>query len=799
MGIPNNDESNITSNVDSVINTRNCVNSRVSESGQTGNQTTDNSSSINDSLRNDESTDSNPVIRRQFTARLNNNILNDQTIVQLQMRDTLNASDVRRTIRGLWDFDCASFFACFFCCINMYNISRFAVLTYFFKGPFLLQFFVLSIGFGLPALLLMMSLGQYLGSGFYDMWFISPAFKGIGAAFLLTYISYGLYSSVPVAYLFVYFRDAFMATSDSAYRWSFCNTKIATNNCLQALNSSSYEYLGWSVSSYFHGRVLDRNPKHESKEMKIEISFHLCIIWIIICLTLAKGLHSCGKLLFVTAVIPIILYCLVVLRFVEQWGDGVNDIFQSTGQPFLLDSTSWLLASREAFIVWVAFSAIALNIQSHNRSSHNIMKQILVLFFLVTTILVLSSCFFASCMRTLKSKGLTYFPSSYEEISSINFLRDSGHSTTSDIKIISASNLLLGENLVTFSEVSSYLSHYQVMRFATEVFPAALSIEGSRNIGSIWAVFFYLSAIVFSLGHLIVIWGSVIDAIVAVMPTFFKLWRPLLTFITCVFAFLITLTMTSTAGIFVIYFLDFCIGSLWWLTLLYLLLQISVLIIRGRPCGTENLVTMLAKDEKTRSWLLPILTFQWNLIMPIATMILSIAFTRSHSASGLTWTQITTFYNYWSEWTKCLSTVFQITPLFLVFLIGAIQLIIYLYPKQSSGLIHERIQALFCPTITTISSEPTSSGALNASYIPDDPPPKYESPPSYSTATARQLVSQIRERISSSGSIRLNFLNRSNHTNRDSESATHQSCNDSKLSEMKEDGEVMTNMMTART
>ncbi len=95
----------------------------------------------------------------------------------------------------------------------------------------------------------MMSLGQYLGSGFYDMWFISPAFKGIvfhfkmlttfqnnfltlgiGGAFLITYISYGLYSSVPIAWLFVYFRDAFIATSDSAYKWSYCNTRIATNS-----------------------------------------------------------------------------------------------------------------------------------------------------------------------------------------------------------------------------------------------------------------------------------------------------------------------------------------------------------------------------------------------------------------------------------------------------------------------------------------------------------------------------------------------------------------------------------------
>ena len=174
----------------------------------------------------------------------------------------------------------------------------------------------------------------------------------------------------------------------------------------------------------------------------------------------------------------------------------------------------------------------------------------MVLFVLVTLILVLSACFFASCMRTLKTKGLLYVPSSYEEISSINFLRDNDHNSvaTNEVKIISATNLFLGENLVTFSDVTSQLSHYQVMRFATEVFPAALSIEGARNISSIWAVFFYLSAIIFSLGHLIVVWGSVTDSIVSILPTFFKLWRPILTFITCVLAFLMSLSMTSTVS-----------------------------------------------------------------------------------------------------------------------------------------------------------------------------------------------------------------------------------------------------------
>ncbi|CAG2182970.1 unnamed protein product, partial [Oppiella nova] len=73
--------------------------------------------------------------------------------------------------------------------------------------------------------------------------------------------------------------------------------------------------------------------------------------------------------------------------------------------------------------------------------------------------------------------------------------------------------------------------------------------------------------------------------------------------------------------------------------------------------------------------------------------------------------------------TKSLSTVFQITPLFLVFFVGSVQLVIYLYPKQSSGLFHERIQALFCPTLTSFISDTGAEGLLNTGYVADDPPP----------------------------------------------------------------------------
>lgn len=78
-------------------------------------------------------------------------------------------------------------------------------------------------------------------------------------------------------------------------------------------------------------------------------------------------------------------------------------------------------------------------------------------------------------------------------------------------------------------------------------------------------------------------------------------------------------------GIFVVYFLDFCVGSGWWLMVLQLLQIGAVLVVRGRPYSGENIASTLF--HKTTScmiaWAAPMLTFTWNVILPVILMVSS--------------------------------------------------------------------------------------------------------------------------------------------------------------------------------
>lgn len=120
---------------------------------------------------------------------------------------------------GNWPHSYSSMMACLSCSLGLFNICRFAILSIHFGANFILQFFFLSLVFGLPLFTLQLCLGQQLGAGVVDMWRISPLFQGVGISLLIAQALIGLYSVTGVTWLFVYFRDSFITKIDN-YRWA---------------------------------------------------------------------------------------------------------------------------------------------------------------------------------------------------------------------------------------------------------------------------------------------------------------------------------------------------------------------------------------------------------------------------------------------------------------------------------------------------------------------------------------------------------------------------------------------------
>ncbi|GFY55309.1 sodium- and chloride-dependent glycine transporter 1 [Trichonephila inaurata madagascariensis] len=645
-----------------------------------------------------------------------------------------------------WPHKASSVFACLSCVIGVCNVSRFSMLVYVFKGCFIFQFLLLSLIIGIPFLYMQMSLGQFLGSGMLDMWYISPAFKGLAFAMLYLYILLGVYNAVPLSWLFIYFKDSFITLKDS-YKWGRCHYSFARNGCLRALNTSSADFYGWSVPSYFHGRVLGRKPgEYQIGELKFEVAFNLCLVWIIIFVCLSRGSKTFGKVVYVFGMLPIALLMMVTMRMGQQWSDGILEIFSSPWKPVLFNPSAWWLAAREAFITWGLLGAVALHICSHNKTSTNITKNLIAIAVTAVIVLITSAFLFACCINVFQNRNLSFAYSSYEEESSVKVLKAGvGHQRN-----VTVTSLLFGVSAIP-RDSFVYQSGYQVLRLATETFPAALAVEGVRSISSFWSICFYTSMILFGFGQQIVIWYCVVETIVAVNYKAFKAWHTTLTFITCNLAFLLGLPITSNMGIYIVYYLDFCVSSLWWIVLMYFIMLFAILFIRGRPYGTDQIIRVISPDPVRRMRILPFLTFMWNVVLPLSFLLLTISFLKSSSIDPTSaMGELMDNYRYWQRWAKTLNLCIQMFPLILIITVGAYQAF-KVFAAESDKPFIERLKLLCCPMVplpgtgsrhSFNSTSSVSQGSTNSAFL-DDPPPKYTPPPSYSTATSRMLAKQL--------------------------------------------------------
>ena len=77
-------------------------------------------------------------------------------------------------------------------------------------------------------------------------------------------------------------------------------------------------------------------------------------------------------------------------------------------------------------------------------------------------------------------------------------------------------------------------------------------------------------------------------------------------------------------GIFVVYFLDNIMGSAWWVMVLYLIQLFAVMVVRGKPYGSEQIVSVIfPKKACCSSWIGPLLAFTWNVVCCLVSVIFS--------------------------------------------------------------------------------------------------------------------------------------------------------------------------------
>ncbi|XP_018331074.1 sodium- and chloride-dependent GABA transporter 1-like [Agrilus planipennis] len=246
---------------------------------------------------------------------------------------------VRNSPIGHWPHSMSSMLACLGCTIGLFNISRFAILSVQFGANFILQFFILSIIIGLPLFTLQLCLGQQLGAGVIDMWRISPLFQGVGIALLVSQALIGLYSIVGISWMFVFFRDSFITKTDR-YRWA--EPFIYYRDDIKQPINGTFK-LSETVPDYFSGVVLQRHHLAAGNAyctIKFQLAFNLAVVWMIVFVSLSKGLRSYGKVIYVFVLLPVFgmfVVCAKMLGIMPF--DLIYSIFpETTWNEFFINS-----------------------------------------------------------------------------------------------------------------------------------------------------------------------------------------------------------------------------------------------------------------------------------------------------------------------------------------------------------------------------------------------------------------------------------------------------------------------------
>ncbi|XP_066156505.1 sodium-dependent transporter bedraggled isoform X2 [Euwallacea fornicatus] len=588
---------------------------------------------------------------------------------------------------GKWPHSMSSMMACLGCTLGLFNISRFAVLTIHFGANFIFQFMLLSLVFGLPLFTLQLCLGQQLGTGVIDMWRISPLFQGVGVSLLITQALTGFYSIIGVSWMFVYFRDSFITALDK-YRWA--EPFLYYRKDIQTPLNGTYK-LTETVPDYFNGIVLQRYHLPSGiayGTIKFQSAFNLAVIWMIVFVSLSKGLRSYGKVIYMFTLLPVFgtfVLCAKILGLMPP--EFVNIIFPETSWgEFFLNSRSWLAAAQETFLTWGLLGAATMQIASHNKHKHLLQRDSSLIAVMTISVLLLVAFLANTCVQILKSYGYSYYPSSFERISSYQFLRyvkDPLPPTISNtpVRYMKHNSFILGEKVIRPGSDGAHESGYQVLRLATEILPATFAVMGADQVSPFWAVLTYFIFIMFGIAQQLAIWHCLITGIMAIKPKVLKKWESTITFFSCACGFILGLPMATELGIYVVYFMDYTLGSIWWLTIVIIMQILAVFLVRGRPYSGDTVVTALFTPNSHScliSWAPPLLSFTWNVILPVVLMILCITTFKNGNFRDMFVWHHAPFLDYWPLWARQVGSMMQLLPVLCIPFVAVIQSYRYL-------------------------------------------------------------------------------------------------------------------------
>ncbi|KAL4660615.1 sodium- and chloride-dependent GABA transporter ine-like [Arapaima gigas] len=240
------------------------------------------------------------------------------------------------------------------CAVGLGNVWRFPYLCYRSGGgAFLVPYLLMLVVLGIPLLYMELAVGQYVRRGpVHAMAKLCPLLKGVGLATVAISFIMCTYYIIIITWALYYLFSSFQ----SPLPWENCNNTWNRPNCTSSITNNSFS--STASQQFFNYKVLERTAGVEDPgTIRWELFLLLLVAWILVYLSIFKGVKSTGKVVYFTALFPyVILVALLInnmqlpgaikgieffiipewdkLRSLEVWVNAAAQIFNSLGIGF---------------------------------------------------------------------------------------------------------------------------------------------------------------------------------------------------------------------------------------------------------------------------------------------------------------------------------------------------------------------------------------------------------------------------------------------------------------------------------
>ncbi|KYB26417.1 sodium-dependent noradrenaline transporter isoform X1 [Tribolium castaneum] len=277
--------------------------------------------------------------------------------------------------------------------VDLANVWRFPYLCYKNGGGAFLVPYTLMLVFGaVPLFYMELILGQFNRQGPISLWRICPLFKGVGFCAVLVAFYVSFYYNVIIAWALYFLGTSFSPDLP----WLHCNNTWNTEKCWESMlpgasnvttrppvfNDTTPTNRHTPASEFFHRAVLEMqwsDGLHEMGYPKWQLVLCLMIVYVMLYISLFKGVKSSGKVVWVTATMPYVVLTILLIRGLMLPGAAMGISYYLKPELSKLRETQvWVDAAVQIFYSVGAGFGVHLSYASYNTFHNNCFRDCIV-------------------------------------------------------------------------------------------------------------------------------------------------------------------------------------------------------------------------------------------------------------------------------------------------------------------------------------------------------------------------------------------------------------------------------------